>query len=244
MQITSATMEIVFAYLAGLLTLINPCVIPVLPIVLATAVQADKRGPLALAAGMSLSFVVLGVSVTAFGHLIGLTVDTLAQIGAWLMVAFGLLLLVPKGSAVMVAATSGLSARADAGMNELDGHSLRGQFAGGVLLGAVWSPCIGPTLGGAIALASQGQSLGHVTLIMTAFALGVSSFMLALAYGARGAIGRHNARLRKIAMASRPVLGLAFLLVGVGLLLKWHHVIEIWLLDHLPIWLVDLSVRF
>jgi cytochrome c biogenesis protein CcdA len=99
-------------------------------------------------------------------------------------------------------------------------------------------------LGGAIALASQGQSLGHVTLIMTGFALGVSSFMLALAYGARGAIGRHNARLRKIAMASRPVLGLAFLLVGVGLLLKWHHLIEIWLLDNLPIWLVDLSVRF
>lgn len=86
-------MELVFAYLAGLLTLINPCVIPVLPIVLATAVQTDRRGPLALAAGMSLSFVVLGVGVTAFGHLIGLTVDTLAQIGAWLMVAFGLVLL-------------------------------------------------------------------------------------------------------------------------------------------------------
>jgi cytochrome c biogenesis protein CcdA len=237
-------MDMVFAYVAGLLTLINPCVIPVLPIVLATSVQADRRGPIALAAGMSLSFVVLGVSVTAFGHLIGLTVDTLAQIGAWLMVAFGLLLLVPRGAAVMAAATAGLSARADAGMNDLDGQSLRGQFAGGALLGAVWSPCIGPTLGGAIALASQGQSLVHVTLIMTAFALGVSSFMLALAYGARGALGRNTARLRQIALASRPMLGLAFLLVGTGLLLQWHHAIEIWLLDVMPTWLVDLSVRF
>jgi hypothetical protein len=50
--------------------------------------------------------------------------------------------------------------------------------------------------------------------------------------------------LRRIAVASRPVLGLAFLLVGVGLLLQWHHVIEIWLLDNMPTWLVDLSVRF
>ena len=73
-------MEYVFAYLAGLLTLINPCVIPVLPIVLASAVQADRRGPLALAAGMSVSFVGLGVGITAFGHLIGLTVETLATI--------------------------------------------------------------------------------------------------------------------------------------------------------------------
>ena len=237
-------MEFVFAYLAGLLTLINPCVIPVLPIVLASAVQADRRGPLALAAGMSVSFVILGVSVTAFGHVICLTVETLAQIGAWMMTAFGLLLLVPQGAALMTAATSGLSARADAGIDDLDQHSLRGQFAGGALLGAVWSPCIGPTLGGAIALASQGQNLGHVTLIMTAFALGVSSIILGLAYGARGAMGRNAARLRQIAQASRPILGAAFLLVGLGLLLQWNHAAEIWLLDRMPAWLIDLSVRF
>ena len=237
-------MEFLFAYLAGLLTLINPCVIPVLPIVLASAVQADRRGPLALAAGMSVSFVILGVSVTAFGHVIGLTVETLAQIGAWMMIAFGLLLLVPQGAALMTAATSGLSARADAGIDDLDQHSLRGQFAGGALLGAVWSPCIGPTLGGAIALASQGQNLGHVTLIMTAFALGVSSIILGLAYGARGAMGRNTARLRQIAQASRPILGAAFLLVGLGLLLQWNHAAEIWLLDRMPAWLIDLSVRF
>ena len=50
-------MEIVLAYGAGLLTLINPCVLPVVPIVLATALQASRFGPVALTAGMSLSFV-------------------------------------------------------------------------------------------------------------------------------------------------------------------------------------------
>ena len=55
-------MDLFFAYIAGLLTLINPCVLPVLPIVLATALNADRRGPIALAAGMSLSFVTLGMS--------------------------------------------------------------------------------------------------------------------------------------------------------------------------------------
>ncbi|MEL6841157.1 MAG: cytochrome c biogenesis protein CcdA, partial [Pseudomonadota bacterium] len=56
-------MDLLFGYLAGLLTLINPCVLPVLPIVLATALQAGRGGPLVLAAGMSLSFVIVGMTV-------------------------------------------------------------------------------------------------------------------------------------------------------------------------------------
>ena len=235
-------MELLFAYGAGLLTLINPCVVPVLPIVLASALQSGRAGPAFLAMGMSLSFVILGVSITAFGHAIGLDIDTVADIGAALMIAFGVALLLPQAGAVLAGATAGLSARADAGMDGIDRTGLRGQFLGGLLLGAVWSPCIGPTLGGAIALASQGQSLGWVTAIMIAFAAGVSTLILGLAYATRGAIGRHSARLRQIAIAARPLLGATFALVGLGLLLNWHHVIEAWLINVLPAWLIDLSV--
>ena len=178
-------MEFVLAYAAGLLTLINPCVLPVLPVVLAGALGANPKGPLALAAGMSVSFVLLGVVVTAFGRALGLDEQSVAQAGAVLMVAFGLMLLVPRFGMVLSGATAGMSARADAQMNTLDQGSLRGQFAGGLLLGAVWSPCIGPTLGGAIALASQGESLGLATLIMIAFALGVSTLIIGLGYGTR-----------------------------------------------------------
>lgn len=88
-------MEFIFAYAAGLLTLINPCVLPVLPIVLVGALNASKAGPYALALGLSVSFVFFGVVLTAFGSSIGLTQDRLAQIGAIMMVGFGLVLLVP-----------------------------------------------------------------------------------------------------------------------------------------------------
>ncbi|MBV2358849.1 cytochrome c biogenesis CcdA family protein [Thalassococcus sp. CAU 1522] len=235
-------MEFVLAYAAGLLTLINPCVVPVLPIVIATALQASRWGPAVMAAGLSLSFVVLGVSVTAFGHLIGLDVETVARAGAVLMVLFGLALLLPQAGAVLAAATAGLSARADGGLDRVDRSGLGGQFLGGLLLGAVWSPCIGPTLGGAIALASQGENLARATGIMVFFALGVSTLVLGLAHGTRGAIGRHNAALRRAALHLRPVLGAAFVLVGVALLLEWHHVIEAWLIGVMPAWLIDLSV--
>lgn len=235
-------MEMIFAYLAGLLTLINPCVLPVLPIVLASAVSANRLGPVALAAGMSISFVTFGVLVTAFGAGIGLTQDSLAQVGAVLMMIFGVILLVPAFARRFEMATAGLAAGADSRMNELDANSLNGQFLGGLLLGLVWSPCIGPTLGGAIALASQGESLIYAGFIMAFFALGVSTLIIGLGLGAREAIRTRTQSLRGLAEKSKPILGVTF--IGVGLMLFWgaHHVIEAWVLQVAPIWLQDLSV--
>lgn len=235
-------MDLVFAYGAGLLTLINPCVLPVLPIVLATALQASRWGPVALAAGMSLSFAILGVTVSAFGRAVGLNADDIAQVGAVLMILFGLVLLVPQTSAVFSTATAGFAARADSGLDEVDRGSLTGQFLGGMLLGAVWSPCVGPTLGGAISLASQGESLLRATAIMLFFALGISTIILALGYGARSALQKRQAAMRRFAAAARPLLGAIFVAVGLMLFFKWHYFIESWLLDIMPIWLQDLSI--
>lgn len=235
-------MELLFAFGAGLLTLINPCVVPVLPIVIASAFQSSRFGPVALSGGLSLSFVTLGVGVTAFGQALGVDIDTISKIGAGLMVLFGLALLVPQAGAVMAGAMAGLSSQADARIDTLDRGGLRGQFLGGLLLGAVWSPCIGPTLGGAISLASQGEGLLRATTIMVFFAAGVSTLILGLAYGTRGAVGRYNTQLRALALRSRPILGVAFVAVGLGLLFNVHHMIEAWMIGVLPAWLIDLSV--
>ncbi|MCP9482471.1 cytochrome c biogenesis CcdA family protein [Shimia sp. CNT1-13L.2] len=235
-------MELLFAYGAGLLTLINPCVLPVLPIVLATALQASRLGPLVLAAGMSLSFVALGLGVTTFGYAVGLNEQDIAKAGAVLMMGFGLILLVPRFSAAFSTATAGVAASADAGLDHVDRSTLRGQFLGGMLLGAVWSPCVGPTLGGAISLASQGESIGWAAAIMVFFALGVSSIILGLGYGARSALMRRQALMRRIATSARPAMGVIFVAVGAMLFFEIHHILEAWLVMNLPAWLIDLSV--
>ena len=198
-------MELVFGYIAGLLTLINPCVLPVLPIVLASALQAGRHGPLAIAVGMGVSFVSLGMLVATVGHSIGLTEDLLSRIGAILM---------------------------------------KGQFVGGLLLGAIWSPCIGPTLGGAISLASQGQDLFWAFLIMLSFALGIGSVVVALGYGTGEAIRRRQDKMRSLAHKAKPIMGLTFLIVGIMIFFKFHYVIEGWLVDVLPDWFLDLSTNF
>ena len=237
-------MDIILGYLAGLLTLINPCVLPVLPIVLATALQAGRTGPVVLAAGMSLSFVLVGMSVSVFGRALGIDEQTIAQAGALLMVVFGVVLLVPRFAESFATATAGVSARADAGLDEIDRTGLKGQFLGGLLLGAVWVPCVGPTLGGAIALASSGENLLWAAMTMLSFALGISTIIVLLAYGAQNAIQSRRDWMRSISSKARPTMGIIFILVGLALLFNLHKYAEIWLLDRLPYWLQDLSVRF
>jgi cytochrome c-type biogenesis protein len=235
-------MDLFFAYLAGLLTLINPCVLPVLPIVLATALQAHRLGPVALAAGMSVAFVTLGLGIATLGQSIGLSAETLSDVAAVMMLVFGLVLLVPRLNAGFAFATAGMAARADAGIDRVDRSGLGGQFMGGALLGAVWSPCVGPTLGGAISLASQGQNLFWAGAIMTAFAAGVSTVILALGYGARAALPRRRALMQRIAARAKPIMGVVFVAVGLMLLFRVHHMIEAWLITVLPYWLQDFSV--
>jgi len=230
---------LIFAYAAGLLTLINPCVFPILPIIVAGSLQASPRGPIYMALGMSLTFVVFGMFVNTIGYAIGLDDLTLSRIGAGMMIVFGLILLIPRLSDAFSSATAGFANRADARLNDTDTASARGQFFTGMLLGVVWSPCIGPTLGSAISLASQGENLGWAAIIMVAFAAGVSTLILVLGYGARASLQK---RLRAFAEKSKPILGTIFLIVGLMIFFKIHHIIDFWALQILPAWLVDLSV--
>jgi hypothetical protein len=77
---------------------------------------------------------------------------------------------------------------------------------------------------------------------MAFFALGVSTIILALGYGARSVIQQRQAWMRAMATKARPIMGAVFLAVGVGLLLRVHHTLEFWAIQTLPAWLIDLSV--
>ena len=235
-------MDILLGYFAGLLTLINPCVLPVLPIVLASSLQGHRLGPVAMAGGMSVAFVAIGLFVSSIGPTLGIYEDTVPRIAAVVMVLFGATLLIPRLSAAFSTATAGFASSADTALDDVNNTSLFGQFTGGILLGAVWSPCIGPTLGAAIALASQGGSLIQAGATMTSFALGVSTLIISIAYLARTALQRNRALMNSIAAKSRPILGIVFILVGLAIFFNFQHKIEAWAVQNLPAWLIDLSV--
>ena len=235
-------MTYLWAYVAGVLTLINPCVLPLLPIVIAAALQNSRLGPLALAAGLTVSFAVLGVSVTAFGHLLGIDADSVNRAAAVVMMAFGVVLLVPRAQTMLATVAAPLASRANTELDARERAGIAGQFGVGVLLGAVWSPCIGPTLGGAIGLAASGEGLGQATFTMLAFGVGVSTVLMALAYGSRQAVSDRRERLAAWMPWAKPLMGATLLVVGVAILFHIDRMIEGWLLDVMPVWLQDLSV--
>ena len=111
------------------------------------------------------------------------------------------------------------------------------------LLGLAWSPCIGPTMGAAVALASTGQNLTWSFLIMVFYGAGLVTILTLLAYGGRSVIQRRKALLTRIAAHAPRIMGATLLLVGLALTFKLHIAAEIWLLDHLPDSFISLSTR-
>ena len=235
-------MTYLWAYVAGLLTLVNPCVLPLLPIVIAAAFQNSRLGPVALAAGLTISFAALGVSVTAFGHLVGVDADVVNRTAAVAMMAFGAVLLVPRAQTVLATLAAPLASRANSRLGHRDRAGAAGQLGTGILLGAVWSPCIGPTLGGAVGLAASGEGLGQAAITMFIFGAGVSTVLMALAYGSRRAVGARRERLAAWMPWAKPLMGATLLVVGVAVLFHIDRMVEGWLLDRMPVWLQDLSV--
>ena len=150
--------SVALAFLAGVLSTLSPCVLPLLPIVLGTAVSAHRAGPVALAAGLALSFVIVGLFIATIGFSIGLDAGVFRAAAAILLMAIGLVLLVPRFQAQFALAAGPVSQWTEQRFGGFSGNGLGGQFGVGLLLGAVWSPCVGPTLGAASLLAAQGRT--------------------------------------------------------------------------------------
>ena len=231
-------------YLAGLLSTLSPCVLPLLPILIATAVSRHRFGPLALAAGLTLSFTLVGVFIATLGASIGLDQGVLRKGAALLLIGFGLVLLVPALQTRFATATAGLAASGDGLLARITGAGWAGQFAVGLVLGIVWSPCVGPTLGAASTLASQGRDLGQITFLMLLFGLGAATPLLVIGTFSRAAITRTRGRLLAFGQRGRRVLGAALLVVGLAILSGGDKRFETWAVEHSPDWLTELTTRF
>ncbi|MCJ2086843.1 cytochrome c biogenesis CcdA family protein [Methylobacterium sp. E-005] len=207
---------VTFAFLAGLLSVLSPCVLPLVPIVLSTAAAEHRLGPLALAAGLAIAFTVIGLFVATMGFAIGLEDDVFRAAGAILMVGVGIVLILPRLQAGVAIAASPVGAWVEERFGGDGPKGLTGQFAVGLLLGAAWSPCVSPTLGAASLMAARGEHLGSVALTMLAFGIGAALPLTLLGFASREALMRWRGG---IAAAGRTAkAGLGALLIVFGLL--------------------------
>lgn len=235
------TSGLLLAFLAGLVTILNPCVLPLVPILVGSALGKSRGGPLALAAGLVASFTIFGFGVIAFGHALGIDERAVRALAGALLLAAGMVLLVPRAQAALSAAAAPIAGFGNRGLAQVSGEGWHGQAVIGLLLGLVWAPCVGPTLGVAIAAASQGEDLLASFTIFLAFGLGVASSILAFAYGSRRALGERRRTLATFARYGKPLFGAALVVVGALVLSGFDKLLEAALLDVLPAGLITFT---
>ena len=231
-------------YLAGLLSTLSPCVLPLVPILVATAAAAHALGPYALALGLMLSFSLVGIFLATLGASLGLDQDWFRAAAAMILIAFGIVLLSPKLQEHFASATSGLSAAGDSLLAKLKLDGLGGQFVVGLLLGVIWSPCVGPTLGAATTLASQGRDLTQIALLMMIFALGAGTPLVVLGSISRAAVTRVRGRMMQAGKLGKSILGGLILLLGIAILTGLDKAFEAWVVRISPDWLNELTTRY
>jgi cytochrome c-type biogenesis protein len=232
------------AGLAGLLTTLSPCVLPLLPIVLVSASGEHRLGPLVLACGLALSYVSIGLFVATIGFSIGLGGNTLRAVAAIFLLGFGVVLLTPMLQARMALAAAPLGQWADARFGGSPRTGLMGQFGLGVLLGAVWSPCVGPTLGSALLLASQSKNLFIAGLTMLLFAIGAAVPLILLGMLSRETMMRWRTGLMQASHVLKVALGLSLVAISIAVLTGLDRSLETVLVDASPQWLTELTTRF
>jgi cytochrome c biogenesis protein CcdA len=236
--------ELGLAWVAGSLTTLNPCVFPLLPLVLGGAVQANRLAPVAMGAGMVGAFALLGLLVGTAGDALGLDPDHVRVAGAVLLIAFGLVMLVPALNERFTNMISPMASQANLASARFDSGSLTGAFAIGGLLGMVWSPCSGPMLASALTLvATEGGAL-RGTLVLGVFGLGAASVLVAAAYASRAGFGRVRGWVLTHMDRVKRGFGILVLLLGTAILLGGDKWLEAQLIRVMPQGWIDLTTRF
>ena len=232
------------AFLAGVLSILSPCVLPLLPVVLGAAASEHKWGAVALAGAVSLSFIAIGLFVATIGFALGYDAGWFRNIAAIGMILIGGVLLVPSFQLRVAVVGGPISDWVDQRFGDFSKSGLSGQFGVGLLLGAVWSPCVGPTLGAASVLAAQGKNLGAVALTMLIFGLGAGLPLMLIGSMSRQLLLRWRGSMSATSKAMKQALGL--FLIGIGLLIVTglDRPLETGLVEVSPQWLTSITTRF
>jgi cytochrome c-type biogenesis protein len=237
--------SIPLALIAGLFSILSPCVLPLVPIVLGAAVSEHRYGPAALAGGLALSFTAIGMFVATVGYAVGLDGEVFRNVAAVLLVAVGTVLVVPNWQARVAVAAGPISNWTEQKFGSANSEGLWGQFGVGVLLGAVWSPCVGPTLGAASVLAAQGRELAHVALTMFAFGVGSAVPLLVLGMiSGESLMRRWRGRMLSFGKGGKAVLGGMLIVSGLLILFGLDKALEAELVRILPQFMADWAGRF
>lgn len=225
-------MTIVFALLAGILTIAAPCTLPVLPILLGGSIgQTSGLRPVFIALGFVVSFAATVLVFSAVTQVAGIDPDALRTVAVILLIVFGLLMLFPQRLEAVSMRCSSLVGSSRPRFRTWNGNL--GGFALGTTLGLVWTPCAGPILASILTVIATSAEFRQGALLLLAYAIGAALPMLAIAYG--GQVVTTKARsIARISGRLQQGFGLVIIFFAVAMYFQYDTLMTAWLSDLYP----------
>lgn len=221
---------VIFAFLAGIITILSPCILPILPVILASSMPGSTRRPYGIITGFILSFTFFTLFLSSLVRVIGVTPEALRTLSVIVIGGLGLSLLIPRFQQLLESLFSRLA-------NWLPNTSSRTGFGGGVVvglsIGLLWTPCVGPILASVIALAATGQVTSDAVVITLAYSLGTAIPMLLIIWGGQQLLARvpwllhHTNQIQK-------AFGVVMILTALTIYNGWDRTFQSYVLTKFP----------
>src|SRR3990172_2867947 len=221
---------ILFAFLAGVVTILSPCILPILPVVLSSSLTGGKKRPLGVVAGFIISFTFFTLFLSLIVKSLGIPADFLRSFSIIVIALFGIGLLLPNFQALLERLFTTFS-RFSPKLNQNSG------FSGGLLIGAsiglIWTPCVGPILASIISLAITGSVSGQAALITFSYSLGTAIPMLAIVYGGRNLLNKVP-WLTRNTVKIQKAFGVLMILTALAIFFNLDRKFQTFILDKFP----------
>lgn len=223
-----STLSTGLAFLGGVLTVLSPCVLPILPVLVGRSLQSHKYGPIALVVGLvggfALAGSLLGFTASWFTGL----ANALRYGAIVILLVLGLLAIFPDWSYRLFSYLP-----IHRWTKEPTRGGLGGEFWLGTQLGLLWTPCAGPVLGGILVLAAVNHNVISAFGLLVAYGMGAALPLLAIAYGGR-AFSRRLLKLRSHSATLQRAGGVMIVVTAIAILLGWDVQVQLWLAPLFP----------
>lgn len=229
---------LLFAFLAGIVTILSPCILPILPAILSAGTVKGKWRPLGIISGLILSFTFFTLALTAIVHATGLSPNVLRYVAILLIFFFGLIMIFPSLSNWFAVKTSSIASAGQSIQSTAPGGGFGGGFLFGIALGLIWTPCAGPILAAITTLVAT-QSVGLTTVLITlSYSIGAAIPLFLIAYGGSQVI-QSSKFLSSHSEGIRQTFGVLMILTAIAIGLHWDMLIQQKLAPYFPPILIE-----